>query len=351
MKIDCWVEGLIGRIRLRRPDKLNAFDGEMIDAMASALERWESDPNVAAILVEGEGKAFCAGGDIRSLSALAEHEGVGAAVEVFRCEYRLVSKIAHYPKPYIAIIDGITMGSGVGLSVHGTAQIATERTVFAMPETAIGFFPDVGTTYFLPRLPTTGLGHWLGLTGTALRGEDVRRADLATHYVKSAHLNTLVGRLVAASTHEEIAVTLRGARLPSPESSDWAALTVRVSAHFAKPDLASIMVGLLQPAAVHRNWAEAQLEKLESVSPTGLTLAFGLMQAGSDHVDAALEREFTAVQHLLAGSEFYEGVRAMVIDKDKRPRWAPASLAEIDDGLVEAFLTPGAFGNLGLAPR
>jgi enoyl-CoA hydratase/carnithine racemase len=322
-------DGRIGRIRLNRPKALNALDLDMIRACTRILHTWADDPHVHAVVIEGTGeRAFCAGGDIRALRD-AQLSGDRAAADAFFTEeYALNLLIATYPKPYIALIDGICMGGGIGLSVHAPYRVATEHAAFAMPETAIGFFPDIGATFLLPRLPGE-LGTYLGLTGLRVSGTDAIHAGFATHYTPRARLHDLSAALArdgvaALAAYDE---TLP----PFSLAPHRAAID-----HCFGADTVVEIVARLQ--ADGGDWAHAALKALHHVSPSALHWTLQALRRGRDlTLKQALDAEFALTRTTMAHPDFAEGVRAMVVDKDRKPRWQPAKIEDVDPALINSL--------------
>jgi enoyl-CoA hydratase len=314
----------IGRIVMNRPRALNALDLDMIRGIAAALEAWRDDPAVHAVVIEAAGdRAFCAGGDIR---AIRRHALAGESGEIetfFREEYALNLLIARFPKPYIALIDGLCLGGGIGVSVHGTARVVTEHAVLAMPETAIGFFPDVGATFFLPRLPGQ-LGAYLGLTGARLQGADAVHAGLATHFVPRDTIAALTEALAEDGMAALGAATLARSAAPGFSQAPHRAAIDRC---FAAPDLAGILGRL---AAEETAWSRTALDTLRQMSPSALAWSLTAIRAGATRdLRACLEAELALTRHATRHPDFAEGVRAMVVDKDRTPRWTPASIEQL----------------------
>ena len=316
----------VGRILLNRPRALNALDLEMIRACSAALDAWRDDPTVHAVVIEGAGeRAFCAGGDIRAVRAQAM-AGESVAVEAFFAEeYALNQAIASYPKPYIALVDGICMGGGIGVSVHGAYRVASERAVFAMPETGIGFFPDVGATYFLPRLPGR-LGFYLGLTGARLEGADAVAAGLATHFVPREAIPALSEELA----EEGAAALARHARpLPPASMDEHRAVIDRC---FGEPSVSGIITRL---QAADGPWAEQTIETLRAVSPSALLWSLEAIRRGArSTLPQALARELALTRSVCLHPDFHEGVRAMVVDKDRQPRWHPSRIEDVEPAAI-----------------
>ncbi len=338
--------GRLALVTLNRPRLLNALTLSLFRGLAAVTAAWAVDPSVAAVVIAGAGgRAFCAGGDVVEvyLSARGDRR---LAAELFRVEYTLNRDLFRFPKPIVALLDGIVMGGGVGVSVHGSHRVATERTIFAMPETAIGLFPDVGSSYFLPRLPGA-LGLYLGLTGARLDAADCLYAGIATHYVESARLPALVDALAAtewSGAGRAVADEVIGAFASTPGDPALAARRPAIDRCFAKDSLEDILAAL---RAEQGPWADETLSALEKCSPTSLKITFRQLREGAKlDFEAAMVMEYRLSQACVAGHDFPEGIRAAVIDKDRTPKWRPASLAEVGEDLVAAHFAPPADGDL-----
>ncbi|MGH7067099.1 MAG: enoyl-CoA hydratase/isomerase family protein [Acetobacteraceae bacterium] len=319
----------IGRIRLNRPAALNALDLGMIRAIRAALEDWRHQPAVQAVVIESsDARAFSAGGDIQAIRSAVLTGDDNAIFSFFSEEYALNLAIAEYPKPYIAIIDGIAMGGGIGVSVHGSARIATERAVFAMPETAIGLFPDIGASYFLPRLPGA-LGTWLGITGARLTGADGVHAGLATHFVPQARLPALSRALAYDG-----AGVLAAFAEPLPPFT-FASLRSAIDRCFSAPSVTGLLERLAtEPGKFGRDTAAM----LRTFSPSSIAWTFEVLRRGAEStLKDAQATEFRVVCRVVRHPDFAEGVRAMVIDKDRQPHWMPASIEDIDPVRIAAM--------------
>ena len=323
-------DGRIGKIVLNRPKALNALDLPMIEAIAAALTAWRDDKAVEAVVIDSAiERAFCAGGDIR---AVRSHALAGETAQIeafFGTEYQLNAQIAEYPKPYIALIDGICMGGGIGISVHGKVRVTSEHGLFAMPETAIGMFPDVGATYFLPRLPGA-MGTYLGLTGQRLTGADAVHAGLATHYVPRAALPAL---RAALAEHGASAIAAHAQELPA---FTLAAHVPAINRCFAAATLGEIEANL---KAEGTEWAAATLATLLAMSPSALCWSLAAIRRGAaQDLRTALDAELRLTRHVTMHRDFAEGIRAMVVDKDRQPKWVPVTLAEVDAAEIAAML-------------
>ncbi len=319
----------IGRIRLNRTAALNALDLSMVRAIRAALDTWHDAPAVHAVVIEStDSRSFCAGGDVRAMRAAALAGDDAAIFSFFSEEYALNRTIAEYPKPYIALVDGISMGGGIGISVHGSARVATEHALFAMPETAIALFPDIGASYLLPRLPGA-LGSWLALTGTRLQGADAVHAGLATHFVPRARLSALSRALAEDGTG-----VLAAFAEPLPPFT-FAALRPAIDRCFAAPSVAAIFQRL---AAEPGDFGRDTLASLGTFSPSSILWSFEILRRGAaSTLGEALATELRLVRRVVRHPDFAEGVRAMVLDKDRSPRWTPPGIEEVDPAAIAAM--------------
>ncbi|MCM2477563.1 enoyl-CoA hydratase/isomerase family protein [Rhizobium sp. CG5] len=327
------VDGALGRIHLNRPEALNSLDLDMVRKIAWEIEALESNPSVRVIALTGEGRALCAGGDIKMIwqtGRTAPEEALAFWAE----EYRLNARISHMRKPWLALMDGICMGGGVGLSVHGSHRVVTERTRFAMPETGIGYFPDVGGTWVLARAPQH-LGFWIGLTGASIGAADTIAAGLADVMVPSDVLPALLSDIASGRSVD----TAIAAHRVDPGVSTLKENAALIDSVFAMRDMAGVFKAL---RAVGSDFAAMTVAHLEGKSPTSLVLTLHLLREAqrSASLEACLDREYAADAAILHGHDFYEGVRAAVIDKDRNPAWSPARLEEVDQQALLAAIKP-----------
>ncbi|SHL44885.1 enoyl-CoA hydratase/isomerase family protein [Actinacidiphila paucisporea] len=306
-------------LALARPAALNALDLTMVRRMTAALTAWRDDPAVRSVVVRSTSpKAFCAGGDILAVRAAGLAGDDTAVRTYFSAEYGLNALIARYPKPYTAVIDGYAMGGGLGISVHGSARVVTERAVLAMPETGIGFFPDIGASWFLPRLPGA-FGWYLGLTGARVGGQDAVACGLATHYVTAADLPALEAALAAAGDGPDAVLRHFAARTQSPPPP---AHVEEIARCFSAPDLAQVRARLAAETRA-RDWAGDTLALLDAASPASLAMTFDLLRAGADStLEQCLARELESACRTARTADFHEGVRAALVDKDRKPAWS-----------------------------
>lgn len=333
-----------GIVTLNRPKALNALNLNMVRHMQGKMEAWETDPNIGLVLIRGAGpKAFCAGGDIRAVTD-AGKVGDPLAQNFFKEEYILNHKIGTYAKPYVALIDGITMGGGVGLSVHGMFRVATEKTMFAMPETAIGLFPDVGGGHFLPQLEGK-LGVFLALTGVRLRGRDIAKVGIATHFVESTKLNDLEDKLTSLSPdvgEEEVAAVLNEFQDQSPLDLDKEFSLQpnldNINRLFSGETVEEIFAALEQEKS---EWADKQLATLRKMSPTSMKITLRLLLEGKGRSLADdLQVEYRLSQRCVEDKDFYEGVRAVLVDKDHSPQWNPGHIKDVTQSKVDWYFSP-----------
>ncbi|ENN84038.1 enoyl-CoA hydratase/isomerase [Rhizobium freirei PRF 81] len=332
--------GSAGIVRLNRPKALNSLTLSMVRVIAPALADFAADPAIASVIVMGEGeRGFCAGGDIRLLHRSGK-EGSDEAETFWREEFLLNHAISRYLKPYVVLMDGITMGGGVGLSAHGSHRVVTERTRLAMPETGIGYFPDVGATWLLPRAPGEA-GTWMGLTGLTVEAADVIHAGFADHHVASSALLTLMDAIVAlpaATSGADVHALIRTMASDAGESRLAANRDV-IDRVFSADTLEEILKAL---SAEPGEFVAEAAGVIASRSPTSLKLTLRLLRAGraSANLAECLNRELGACRGILYNHDFYEGVRAAVIDKDRNPKWSPASLAEVTAAEIDRFFVP-----------
>lgn len=326
--------GRAGVVTLTRPAALNALNHDMVKALGRALRAWADDDEVGLVLVRGEGRAFCAGGDIMDVykAGLAGRATAG----FFADEYRLNAAIHAYPKPYVALIDGIVMGGGAGLSIHGSHRVFTQNAVFAMPEVGIGFFPDIGASHFLPRLKGE-FGTYLALTGDRIGCGDACWCGLATHVVPAEGLGELVDRLAASG---DVDATLKKACIQPERETDDACL-FEIARHFTGETLDDIVASLRQGRQAGDAFADATLATIEKRSPTSLHVACRQLRAGEMlPLEECLRMEFRILNRMLQSHDFYEGIRAALVDKDGAPQWRPASLEDVDPAAIEAYFAP-----------
>ncbi len=322
----------VGEITLNRPKALNALTLGMVRQIDPLLADWAEDPEVRVVVIRGAGdRAFCAGGDVRAVAKA----GYGSALtrDFFREEYRMNRRIHNYAKPYLALMDGITMGGGVGLSVHGGFRIASEATMVAMPETGIGLFPDVGGSWIMPRLPGE-IGMYMSMTGARLNPADCLYAELCDAHVPATSHEALIQALRdGAAPNEAIAV-----HATDPGPSDLAGQREVIDRCFSAPTVEEMIERL---EAEGGKWVEHQRESMAAKSPTSMKLTLRQLRLGAElDFDACMVMEYRMTQAVMAGCDFFEGVRAALVDKDGLPVWNPATLGGVDEALVERHFEP-----------
>jgi len=353
--------GTAGVVILNRPQALNAVSHDMVRALAQQLEAWEGDGAVTRVIVTAVGgRAFSAGGDLRALYDLGRARRYDEALGFFRDEYILNARIKHYRKPYVSLIDGIVMGGGVGISVHGSHRVAGDRFIFAMPEVSIGFFPDIGATWFLPRMPGE-LGTYCALTGERLKAADGVAAGIATHRVASARFPELTEALCGATAVDALlGAFAEPAGLAEPKAGPGEAqpagerqITAQRGAidRLFAADRAEDILGRLDAEASQNGtaFAAATAALMRTKSPTSLKLTLAQMRYGRAlDFDACMRTEFRIVSRVVRGHDLYEGIRAVIVDKDQAPRWQPPTLEAVAAADVERYFAPLA-GELELA--
>jgi enoyl-CoA hydratase/carnithine racemase len=333
--------GQAGVVTLTRPKALNALSHGMVAALANALAVWEDDPAVAMVLVKGEGRAFCAGGDIMQVYQ-ARANGAPPPADFFADEYRLNAHIQRYRKPYVALVDGIVMGGGVGISFHGSHRVLTENAQFAMPEVGIGFFPDVGGSHLLP--PLGAFGMYLALTGNRIGPGDALGCGLATHAIKAAEQVAFIEKLLEAG---DPGAALREFSGPIARETDTATLAA-IDRHFSPASLDAIVAGL-EEAAETDEFAGKTLATMRSRSPTSMAVAFRQIGSGRGlSMAECMNMEFRILSRMLAGHDFYEGIRAQIVDKDRQPKWRPAELEALNTADIDLYFAPLGSRELGL---
>ena len=329
------TEQRIGRIRLNRPKAIHALTKAMCDTMSEALLKWRDDPAVEAVVIDhAEGRGFCAGGDVVMIAKSGTADGKDARAFFFS-EYRLNHLLFHYPKPTVAIMDGITMGGGVGIALPCDFRIATENTRLAMPETGIGLFPDVGGGWYLPRLPGR-VGEFMALTGARLDGAECQYLGLATHYVPQAALPDMVERI--ASTPARVQGPI-GAFAATPPEARIAANLPNITKLFASDRLEDVLAAL---EAEDSDWAQSELATLSTKSPLSCKVSLRLLAEGAkrDSFTAEMQAEYALAGRIAHTHDFREGVRALLIDKDNQPNWDPPSPEAVTDEMLDALFAP-----------
>jgi enoyl-CoA hydratase len=335
-------EGSAGIIRLNRPKAINAVTLEMFRDVDKALDVFEADPEVAVILLEGAGeRGLCAGGDIRALWESSKVKGDLGKI-LWREEYILNARIKKFPKPYVAFMDGIVMGGGVGLSAHSSHRVVTEKTKLAMPEVGLGFFPDVGGTWLLSHSPGE-VGTYFGLTGQTMNGPDAIHAKFADAVVPSAKLPALreaLTKIRPGANSPEVKGLIDGFAT-GETSGPVAAMQGKIDGWFAHDRMADIVAALQADGS---DLAQTTLKTLGEKSPRGMVVTLRLLRLAraSSSLEECLVREYRAALEVFASDDFREGVRAAVIDKDRNPKWSPPRIEDVTPEMVAPY-----FANIG----
>lgn len=341
--------GAAGLVVLNRPKALNALTLGMIRALTAKLDEWRDDPSVTRVVVTAAGdRAFCAGGDLREVTECGRVGRYDEGLTFFREEYRLNAQIKRYPKPYVPLIDGIVMGGGVGISINGSHRIAGDKFLFAMPEVGIGFFPDVGGTWILSRMPGE-LGTYCALTGDRLKTADGVGTGLAGLHVASSRLPELADRLCEATPVDAILAEFSAPIGEGPVMVRAAA----INRLFAGDRVEDILARLDHEAATggaDADFAKTTSAVIRTKSPTSLRIALAQVRRGRHlSFEECMRTEFRIVSRVIRGHDFYEGVRAVIVDKDNKPVWSPAELSQVADAEVERYFAALPEGELDLA--
>jgi enoyl-CoA hydratase len=334
-EILAFTDGKVGRLRLNRPKPLHALNEAMCRAMIDALVAWRADPDVELVLLDhADGRGFCSGGDVRTVAESGKGDGV-AARAFFHTEYQLNHLLFTYAKPVVSFLDGIVMGGGVGIGLPARYRIATERTLFAMPEATIGLFPDVGGGWYLSRLPGR-LGQYLALTAARLDGADAKAIGLATHYISSGRLDEVKAQLTANPRSVEEILDAASATLPEASILGQRAEIDRL---FAAETLEEI-IALLETDP--GEWAQKVLAGLRAKSPQSCKVALRELREGATRTDFAEEMrsEYAIASHVCMRHDFLEGVRALLIDKDNAPTWDPPTPEGVTDTMLDRIFAP-----------
>jgi enoyl-CoA hydratase/carnithine racemase len=332
--------GAAGIVTLNRPKALNTVTHEMVLALRAQLTRWGDDPAVTRVVITAaNGRAFSAGGDIRALYDLGKAGRYDEALQFWRDEYPLNAAIKNYRKPYVALIDGIAMGGGVGVSVHGSHRVAGDRFSFAMPEVGIGFFPDVGATWFLPRMPGE-LGTYCALTGERFGIGDGIAGGIATHRVPSARFPALLEGLTGTVPVDAVLSAFNESVREQPIMARRAAIDRLFAGDIVENVLAALDREAISGSA-EAQWAQETAAVMRSKSPLSLKLALAQVRRGKFwDFETCMRMEFRIVSRVIHGHDFYEGVRAVIVDKDNKPRWRPSTLPDVDEAEVERHFAP-----------
>jgi enoyl-CoA hydratase len=332
--------GAAGIVTLNRPKALNAVTHGMARALRVELDRWARDSAIAHVIIMAAGeRAFSAGGDLRALYELGRARRTDDALEFWRDEYPLNLTIKNYRKPYIALIDGIAMGGGIGVSVHGSHRIAGDRFSFAMPEVGIGFFPDVGATWFLPRMPGE-LGAYCALTGDRFGVTDAVSSGIATHRIPSEQFDAVLDGLTGTVSVDAVLAAFARPAEQGPITQRKSAIE-RLFAADRVEDILDALDSEGRSPSTDAEWAQKTAATIRAKSPLSLKIALAQVRRGKHwDFETCMRAEFRIVSRIVEGHDFYEGVRAVIVDKDNKPRWQPARLADVGDADVERHFAP-----------
>ena len=334
--------GHAGLVTLNRPGALNALSLGMVTALAATLDAWRDDPAIRLVIIRAVGRAFCAGGDIRAVYEAGK--GSPDQKTFFQAEYRLNAAIKAYPKPYVALVDGYVMGGGAGISVHGSHRVFAEKAVFAMPETGIGFFPDVGSSFFLSRMPSE-IGLYCALGAIRLARGDALHAGIATHAAPAAAFEAIVDALSESADIDTVIASFAQSAAPETLGS----LDAVIEAVFATGSVESILARLLGLQGALTEWGTATAAAIGTKSPTSLRVALRQIRAARElEFDDCIRLDGRIASAILGGHDFYEGVRAALVDKDQAPRWNPATLDAVDPGVIEGHFVAPLDGDIPL---
>lgn len=333
------VQGGLGVITLNRPKAVNALSYNMIGLLDEALTRFEHNDDVHAVLIQGAGdRGLCSGGDVVSIHDNAVKNDLEASAPFFRDEYTLNSRIYEYPKPYIAIMNGLVLGGGVGVSAPGSHRVATDSTKLGMPEVGIGFTPDVGGSYFLAKAPDN-LGRYMALTASHVTGADAVYAGMADVHVPDDQIASLIERLEEISGPEQVDSVL--AEFNQPGKSVLELESPWINQIFGAPTVEDIVAGTASIAEQGNEVAQKAQRALQRHSPTGLKVSLEAIRRASDLTFAqVLVQDLRTTMHAMEGTDLAEGIRAQIIDKDRNPQWDPANLTDVTDEVVQGFFEP-----------
>jgi enoyl-CoA hydratase len=324
----------VGQVSLNRPKALHALTQTMCDTVSTALLEWRGDNGIEGVILDSaEGRGFCAGGDVAMVRRSALEDGGAAGRAFFHAEYRMNHLLFTYPKPVVAFMDGVTMGGGVGLALPSAYRVATENTLFAMPEGAIGLFPDVGAGWYLPRLPGR-IGQFLILTGARLDGPECLWAGLATHYLPSERLAEAKARIVA---EPDLIETILTELSPDPPPARLTGNAERIAQLFASDRLEDVLAAL---AADPSDWAAKELKAVAAKCPTTSKVALRLLASRRGDFAEEMALEYCLAARMIMRPDFAEGVRAVLVDKDNTPCWDPAVPEGVTDAMLDAIFAP-----------
>lgn len=339
------VKNGIGWIKINRPKVLNSINLEVVALMTEALEKWKNDSNIMFVCIYGEGeKGLCAGGDMRKFYDLKDEDVVSYAEDFFATEYHLDALIHHYAKPIVVYMNGIVMGGGVGLSVGASHRIVTEKTKWAMPEMNIGFFPDVGASFFLNQLPGY-VGRYLALTARVIKANDTIYIGAADYYIKSSEWENIQDKLLeknwsAESIHQELDGLIKSCCTSLSDVSQLEHTLEDINRHFQYETVEGIVESLQSEVLKGNEWAAQEVNTILSKSPTSLKVTLQQLINGQGRsLSECLDMEKNMAIHFMNSADFYEGVRAVLVDKDGSPKWVPSKLEALDHSDIEQYFS------------
>lgn len=339
------TQGRVGLLTLNRPGALNALNLGILEGLKAALLAWRDDPAVACVVITGAGeRGFCAGGDLKHFHAIGQAYKRGEVpllepVSFFALEYGLNHLLYHYPKPIVALANGITMGGGYGVAGNSRLRVACDNTLFAMPETKIGFFPDVGAAAHLAKAPHH-IGRYLAMSGNTLNGDQMTRAGLADYFVQKESLNNILEDILKTQPEDEdtLKTILQNHTVSSSNSKEFDKMSYNCEAHFRFTDPQMILNSLTES---NTEWAAQVLADLRARSPLSVLVALEhYNRAATEDFDTVIARDYQLCAHFMCGEDLYEGIRALILDKDKNPRWQQARMEEVPRAAVLEYFEP-----------
>ena len=334
-----------GIVTLNRPKARNALTQQMIGSIVPHYQAWSDDIDIYCIVLRSaDPRGFCAGGDLRAVYELREQGKLDVALKEYGIEYKHNWALEKLKRPHISLIDGPVMGSGVGISYYGTHRVVGENTRYAMPEVSVGYFPDIGASYFLPRMPGE-TGMYLALTGRAIGQSDAFYVGFATHCIRTEHFDSILAQLCEAEPVDELLYRHH----ENPNDGELPRLQPVIDRTFSAGSVEEIIERLRAETGEAGEWARAAADEIETKSPISLKVAFRQVREGGNlGLAGALRMEYRLARRFMEGDQFYEGIRAALIDKDGKPNWQPSSLKDVTPEMVDRYFAPLETGELKL---